>query len=189
MLPPPGTVVCMVARHILQDHRSVSHMLQRFTPEQRSTTSHPTPRVSLADLFVLNRETYFIIGDYYSRSPEVVQLTSHSVINALKAVFAHHGIPETFISHNRLQYISREFTEFAASYWFVHTTNSPHYPQSNDLTKRTVKTVKKLLLESTDQPLALLPTVQHPYHGADYPQLNCPRVDAFIQVFNRESGT
>ena len=111
------------------------------------------------DLFVLNGATYLLVVDYYSRFPEVIQLrltTSLSVINALKATFAHYGIPETLVSDNGPQYSSTEFAEFAANYGFVHTTSSPHYPQSNGHAERAVKTVKKLLKESSDQCLALL---------------------------------
>ena len=46
--------------------------------------------------------------------------------------------------------------EFAATYSFTHSTSSPHYPQSNGLAERTVRTVKKLLKESQDQSLAFL---------------------------------
>ena len=111
------------------------------------------------DLLVLNGATYLLVVDYYSRFPEVIQLrstTSLSVINALKATFAHYSIPETLVSDNGPQYSSTEFAEFAASYGFVHTTSSPHYPQSNGHAERAVKTVKRLLKESSDQCLALL---------------------------------
>ena len=46
--------------------------------------------------------------------------------------------------------------DFASSYGFNHVTSSPHYPQSNGLAEWTVKTVKGLLEQSTDQHLALL---------------------------------
>jgi len=108
---------------------------------------------------MLDGATYLLVVDYYSRFPEVVQLrstTSQSVINALKAIFARYGIPEILLSDNGPQYSSTEFSEFAANYGFVHVTSSPHYPQSNGLAERAVKTVKKLLKESTDQCLALL---------------------------------
>ena len=70
------------------------------------------------DLFVLKGATYLLVVDYYSRFPEVIQLkstTSQSVIDALKAVFARYGIPETLVSDNGPQYSSTEFAEFAAN--------------------------------------------------------------------------
>ena len=46
--------------------------------------------------------------------------------------------------------------EFAVTYSFHHITSSSHYPQSNGLAERTVKTVKELLSHSSDPSMALL---------------------------------
>ena len=119
---------------------------------------HPWQKVA-TDLFELKGVTYLIIVDYFSRFPELIQLkttTSRSVISALKVVFARNGIPEVVVSDNGPQYSSAEFTEFGATYGFTHTTSSPHYPQSNGLAERTVRTAKNLLKESPDPSLALL---------------------------------
>ena len=68
----------------------------------------------VADLFQLKGANYLVIVDYFSRYPEVHKLTtttSQSIINSLKTVFAHHGIPETLreltmvlsLAHSSLQ--------------------------------------------------------------------------------------
>ena len=52
------------------------------------------------DLFEIH---YLLIVDYFSRYPEVIQLTSTTstaVIRTLKSVFSRHGIPETVRSDN-----------------------------------------------------------------------------------------
>ena len=102
---------------------------------------------------------YLVIVDYFSRYPEVHKLTtttSQSIINSLKTVFARHGIPETLRTDNGPQFSSQQFAEFAKQYDFIHTSSSPHFPASNGQAERTVQTVKHLLKDADDPPLALL---------------------------------
>ena len=49
------------------------------------------------------------------------------------------------MSDNGPQFVSGEMKEFTESYNFKHITSSPHYPQSNGLVERSVKTAKGLL--------------------------------------------
>ena len=44
--------------------------------------------------------------------------TSIVTINALNSIITRHGIPETVVSDNGNQYISREFKEFQKKYGF-----------------------------------------------------------------------
>ena len=77
-------------------------------------------------------------------------------MSSMKSIFSRHGIPCTVVSVNGPQYNSAEMKDFASSYRFNHVTSSPHYPQSNGLAERTVKTAKGLLEQTTDPYLALL---------------------------------
>ena len=88
---------------------------------------YPWQRVA-SDLFELNKKTYILAADYYSRYVEVQSLTtSASVISVLKSIFARHGLPETFVSYSGPQYTSLEMKDFAREYNFVHITSSPYY--------------------------------------------------------------
>ena len=123
-----------------------------------SLPDYPWQQVA-TDLFTLKGAEYLIVVDYFSRYPEVTQLrttTSPVVINALKSVFARHGIPEILRSDNGPQFSSSEFANFADDYQFCHITSSPHFPSSNGQAERAVKTVKDLLRKAGDPHLALL---------------------------------
>ena len=120
--------------------------------------NHPWEKVG-SDLFELNGSTYLLVVDYFSRFIEIQKLSSinsRSVILALKAFFSRHGVPATLVSDNGPQYASREMQEFAESYGFKHVTSSPHFPQSNGMAERSVKTVKSLLEKSSDPYMAIL---------------------------------
>lgn len=74
---------------------------------------YPRQRVA-SDIFEWNKHKYVI--DYYSRFIEIAKLstaTSHDVINHLKSIFTHHGIPESFTSDNGPQYSAKLFSDFA----------------------------------------------------------------------------
>ena len=116
-------------------------------------------QVVRSDLFYHKGTTYLLVVDYFSRYPEISKLsttTSQGVINALRPIFARHGVPEILRSDNGPQYVSREMTEFSVAYGFQQITSSPHYPKSNGLAERTVQTVKTMLEKSTDPFLVLL---------------------------------
>ena len=152
-----------IARQIYDFISQCPECCKDASPRREPLMPTPLPEFpwqkAATDLFELKGETYLIVVDYFSRFPEVIQLrstTSLRVINALQSIFARHGIPEELVSDNGPQFSSREFSEFATTYGFKHTTSSPYYPQGNGQAERMVKTVKKLLKRSPDQFLALL---------------------------------
>ena len=60
------------------------------------------------------------------------------------------------MSDNGPQFSSTEMDLFSRSYNFTHVTSSPHYPQSNGLAERMVRTVKKLFKSEEDPYMALM---------------------------------
>ncbi|XP_011871176.1 PREDICTED: uncharacterized protein K02A2.6-like, partial [Vollenhovia emeryi] len=100
------------------------------------------------DLFKQGTQWYLLVADFYSRYPEVYplpNLRSSTIINKLKEIFAHHGIPEVIRSDNGTQFDplkTTEFQIFKKTYGFEHRTSSPHFPQSNGFIEAMVRTVK-----------------------------------------------
>ncbi|XP_024119581.1 uncharacterized protein K02A2.6 [Oryzias melastigma] len=106
------------------------------------------------DLFHYNGADYVLCVDYFSKFPEIMKLkdtTSHSVIVAMKSMFARHGIPDVVISDNGPQYDCVEFKDFAESWEFRHVTSSPTHAQSNGQAERTIQTIKNLLKKSENE--------------------------------------
>lgn len=138
---------------------------QMKRPSQRSEPMVSTPLPDRpwqkigTDLLDYKGKTFIVMVDYYSRYIEIAYLgtaTSQSVICKMKDVFARWGIPESIMSDNGPQYSSRQFAEFAKEYAFVHTTSSPHYPQSNGEAERFVQVAKKIIAQ--DDPFLALMT-------------------------------
>ncbi len=80
---------------------------RRNSTQKEPMISHPIPeqpwQVIATDLFTWNNSDYIVVVDYYSRYFEVekiTSLTSNTVIQKLKAMFARFGIPQTLISDN-----------------------------------------------------------------------------------------
>ena len=118
----------------------------------------PWQRIA-SDLFHWQNKEYILVIDYYSRYIELMKLDqtdSEAVINALKSIFARHGIPESVMSDNGPQYASQQFKNFAEEYNFTSITSSPRYPQANGEAERAVRTIKSLLNKSPDPYRALL---------------------------------
>ena len=84
------------------------------------------------DLFVINRETYLLVSDYYSKFPFVYVIpspvTSTAVIAKTKSLFAEQGVPQRVISDNGGHFSSDAFRRFANQWCFDHVTSSPYLP-------------------------------------------------------------
>ncbi len=111
------------------------------------------------DIFDFERQQYIVTIDYYSKFIEVDKLPDMStaaVVDALKAQFCRHGIPEKMRTDNGPQYSSSEFNNFCKDYEIQHITSSPYHPQSNGEAERAVQTVKRLWKKCPDRHMALL---------------------------------
>ena len=68
-----------------------------------------------ADIFHFAGKHFLLIVDYFSKYPEVISicgLTAKHVVEALKSVFARHGIPKELFTDN-MPFASRELRKFA----------------------------------------------------------------------------
>ena len=116
-------------------------------------------QIIASDLFQLQGKTYLLLVDYFLWYPDIIHLTdttSRGVVYALRSIFSRLDIPETLMSDNGPQFDSNQMREFAERYGIELVSSSPHYPQSNGLAERTVKTIKQMLLKAKDPYLALL---------------------------------
>ena len=78
-----------------------------------------------------------------------------AVIGKLKSTFSQWGIPEEMRTDNGPQVSAELFKRFSTEFDFQNVTSSPHFPQSNGMAERAVKTAKTILKQD-DPHLALL---------------------------------
>lgn len=140
-MPFVGKVLSVVAWDFqtgIPENPEVSSVCMRCREEEREPLlSSPLPdypwQVIGSNLFALKNTHYLLVFDYFSRFPEVINMsstTSTAVIAVLKFLFARHGIPEIVQSDNGLQYVSHDMEEFAKSYGFqAHNQQSPLSPK------------------------------------------------------------
>lgn len=80
--------------------------------------SRPWEKVA-ADICELNKQSYLVVADYFSRYTETAYLRDMSGETArakLKNIFARWGCPNEMITDNGPQFSGRAFLEFAQQY-------------------------------------------------------------------------
>jgi transposase InsO family protein len=110
-------------------------------------------QILAADMFVLGKDKYLLLVDYYSKYFELIRVTdstSNTVVNVLQQHLARYGLPEILYTDNGPKFASNEFFNFVRKYQFQHVTSSPTFPQSNGFVERTIHTAKKLLKKACD---------------------------------------
>jgi len=161
-----------IAEMVRQCEQCRKHASVQQAPLLRSEfPSRPWEKLG-SDLFYYKEKWYLLVVDYHSRFVEIAlldQLTSATVINHMKSMFARHGVPELVVSDNGTQYSSEEFDMFAKTYGFTHITSSPKHPQGNGAAERAVQTIKSLLKKEKDPYLALMAYRSSPLENGSSP--------------------
>ena len=106
-------------------------------------------------------KTFLILVDAHSKWLEVIPVASTSsqaTIQALRRVFATHGLPEMLVSDNGTAFTSEEFTQFLRVNGIRPVNAAPYHPASNGLAERAVQTFKRSIEESTPDQLGAAPT-------------------------------
>ncbi|CAL8135317.1 unnamed protein product [Orchesella dallaii] len=102
---------------------------------------------------------WLIIVDAYSKWPEVYKMgketTSSKIISCVRESFCRFGIPETIVTDNGPQFVSREFEKFCVDNGVRHTTSSAYHPRSNGEAERFIRTFKNAMNRSTEADLTL----------------------------------
>ena len=83
-------------------------------------------------------------------------VTSTSVIEALKSIFYDDGVLDKLISDNMRYFMSDEFEKFTTKWNIVHVTSSPRYPQGNSLIEKAMQSVKAIYEKGHDIKMGLL---------------------------------
>jgi len=103
---------------------------------------------------------WFVLVDAHSKWPVVVDMahntTSSRIIYHLRQIFADKGLPQTIVSDNGPQFISRRVSRPSARTMGSDTpTSSAYHPRTNGEAERFVKTFKHSLKKSHNQDLNL----------------------------------
>ena len=128
-----------------------------------------------SDIGNIDGKPNVVIVDYYSffiyKRP-MPDMTSETLILALKTIFSESGVPTILISDNGHQYWSEEFKQFSLEWSFVHKMSSSYYPKGNSYAERAVGVVKEIYSKCKDE--FLLGLLVHWSTPLLYPNANSP---------------
>ncbi|KAK7102592.1 hypothetical protein V1264_020788 [Littorina saxatilis] len=96
-----------------------------------------------------------VVIDYYSRYYEVAIMkstTSEKTVDALKTIFARHGLPLTIHSDNGPQFISETFAEYMRDIGAEHIRVTPRWPQANgEVERQNQSLVKRMKIAQAEK--------------------------------------
>ncbi|XP_015280720.1 PREDICTED: uncharacterized protein K02A2.6-like [Gekko japonicus] len=122
-------------------------------PQKWESTGKPWSRLHIDFAGPVQGQMFLIIVDAWSKWLEVVHMrstTSTAVVQALRRLFATHGLPDTLVSDNGPQFVSEEFRQFLTNNGIRQMTAAPFHPASNGQAERMVRTAKEALGRLTE---------------------------------------
>lgn len=93
-------------------------------------------------------QTFLIVVDVHSKWVELTLMpstTSAAVTRVLEGLFMTHGLPDTIVTDNGLQFTLAPFQLFLAKLGIHHARMAPFHPAGNGLAERAVRSAKEAL--------------------------------------------
>ena len=154
----------------------------RLQPLRRDTPNTATPlpdhcwdKCALDLVGPFPGEVYIMtVVDYKSKWPEAIvlkQITSKSIITALKDIFARFGNPKVLVTDNGRQFIAEEFQDFLKMNGIRHSRVSPYFPQANEQVERFHRYLKHSVRAAELDGLSwpeVLPTILQVYRSTPH---------------------
>ena len=112
--------------------RQVQHAPPTF--DKHSVEACYPTHIFGSDIANVDGKPHVIIVDYYSffiYERPMPDMSSDTLVLALKTIFSESGVPNILITDNGRQYCSEEFKQFSLEWSFVHKTSSPYYLKGN----------------------------------------------------------
>ena len=78
--------------------------------------------------------------------------TAQATVDALRSLFAIHGLPEEIISDNGPEFVAQEFKDFLRYNHVKQILSAPYHPASNGKAERAVRTFKQAMKAAKNEP-------------------------------------
>lgn len=111
-------------------------------------TTKPWSRVHIDFMGPFMNKTFLVLVDAYSKWPViemVPSMSSKTVVDLLRKIFADFGLPDVVVSDNGLAFTSKEFQDFMSKNRIRHITGAPYHPATNGQIERTIQSIKAKL--------------------------------------------
>ena len=125
--------------------RQVQHALPSY--DKHSAEACYPSHIFGSDIANVDGKPHVVVLDYYSffiYERPMPDMSSETLILALKTIFSKCGVPNILITDNGRQYCSKEFKQFSLEWSFAQKTSSPYYPKGNSYAERAVGVVKEV---------------------------------------------
>ena len=131
--------------------RSMQHAPPTFN-EHSVKACYPA-HVFGSDTGNIDGKPHVVIMDYYSfflYERPMPDMSSDTLILALKTIFSESGVPTVLITDNGKQYCSKEFKQFSLDWSFIHKTSLPYYPKGSSYAECAIGVVKEVYTKCKD---------------------------------------
>ena len=132
-------------------------------------------------------KNFLVLKDAYSKWIDVIivpNITTQTLVEVLRPIFASHGFPELLVTDNGPAFISADFERFCKLNGIAHKLIPPYHAATNGAAERSVQILKQALATSKDSGLTLQHRVANfllVYRNTPHATTGCTPAELFLK--------